>query len=181
MAQKVAVTLEDDFDGGAADETVRFGIDGADYEIDLSAKNARRFRKQLAPFVEHARKAARGLSRRAGRRSASRQHSAEIRAWAKAHGVAVNDRGRRLVRRRLRVRGGRPAATRRTWWAWRASYASRMRWLRVTMRQAIHSVSGVRPVRRHGLPRVFRTAELELIHAARYRFRYSSWTSCGVL
>jgi hypothetical protein len=33
---------------------VRFGIDAADYEIDLSAKNPRRFRKQLAPFIEHA-------------------------------------------------------------------------------------------------------------------------------
>jgi hypothetical protein len=32
-----------------------------------------------------------------------------------------------------------------------------------------------------GLPRVFRTAKLMLIHAASCRFRYSSWTSCGVL
>jgi hypothetical protein len=31
-----------------------------------------------------------------------------------------------------------------------------------------------------GTPRVFRTAELELFHAARCRFWYSSWTSCGV-
>ncbi|MGN6172881.1 MAG: Lsr2 dimerization domain-containing protein, partial [Streptosporangiaceae bacterium] len=39
MAQKVIVALEDDLDGGPADETVRFGIDGAAYEIDLSKKN----------------------------------------------------------------------------------------------------------------------------------------------
>jgi len=32
-----------------------------------------------------------------------------------------------------------------------------------------------------GPPRAFRTADLELFHAARCRFRYSSWTSCGVL
>jgi hypothetical protein len=32
-----------------------------------------------------------------------------------------------------------------------------------------------------GLPRAFRTADLELFHAARCRFRYSLWTSCGVL
>jgi Lsr2 len=94
MAQKVTVMLTDDFDGGAAEETVRFGIDGADYEIDLSAKNARRFRKQLAPFIEHARKASRGLSRRAARSSSSRQHSGDIRAWAKAHDIAVSGRGR---------------------------------------------------------------------------------------
>ncbi len=31
-----------------------------------------------------------------------------------------------------------------------------------------------------GLPRVFRTGELRLIHAANCPFRYSSWTSCGV-
>ncbi|HEX2320435.1 MAG TPA: Lsr2 family protein [Streptosporangiaceae bacterium] len=94
MAQKVTVTLEDDLDGGVADETVRFGIDGADYVIDLSTKNARRFRSQLAPFIEHARKAGRGLSRRAARSTASRQHSSDIRAWAKARGIAVSERGR---------------------------------------------------------------------------------------
>ena len=84
--------LEDDLDGGAAEETVRFGIDGASYEIDLSAKNARRFRKQLAPFIENARKA--GRSRRAARTTAGRQHSGDVRAWARAHGIAVSDRGR---------------------------------------------------------------------------------------
>ncbi len=54
MAQKVTVVLEDDLDGGQADETVRFGFDGADYEIDLSSANARVFRDQVAPFIEHA-------------------------------------------------------------------------------------------------------------------------------
>jgi Lsr2 len=94
MAQKVTVTLEDDLDGGRADETVRFGFEGADYEIDLSSKNARAFRKQLTPFIEHARKAGRGLARRAARTTASRQRSGHIRAWAKDHGIAVSDRGR---------------------------------------------------------------------------------------
>jgi hypothetical protein len=50
MAQKVTVTLEDDLDGGPAEETVRFGFGGAEYEIDLSSKNAAGFRKRLAPF-----------------------------------------------------------------------------------------------------------------------------------
>ena len=44
MAQKITVTLEDDLDGGPADQTVRFGLDGAEYEIDLSARNATAFR-----------------------------------------------------------------------------------------------------------------------------------------
>ena len=60
MAQKVTVELEDDLDGGPADETVRFGVDGSDYEIDLSKKNAAALRRKLAPFIEHARKAGRG-------------------------------------------------------------------------------------------------------------------------
>ena len=94
MATRIAVALEDDLDGGAADETLRFGIGGAEYEIDLSKKNARAFRKGLAPFVEHARKAGRGPRRRAARTSSSRERSGDIRAWAKAEGIPVSDRGR---------------------------------------------------------------------------------------
>jgi hypothetical protein len=94
MAQKVTVALEDDLDGGPADETLRFGFDGTDYEIDLSAKNARVFRKKLAPFVEHARKAGSGAARRSARTSAGRQPSGEVRAWATDHGIAVSARGR---------------------------------------------------------------------------------------
>jgi Lsr2 len=51
MAQKITVALEDDLDGGPAEETVRFGLDGSEYEIDLSIKNATTFCRQLAPFV----------------------------------------------------------------------------------------------------------------------------------
>ncbi len=94
MAQKVTVVLEDDLDGGLADETVRFGLDGAEYEIDLSKKNAAAFRRRLAPFVEHARKAGRGQRRRPGRTAPSRDRSGGIRAWAKDQGIAVSDRGR---------------------------------------------------------------------------------------
>ena len=94
MAQKVIVALEDDLDGGPADETVRFGFEGTAYEIDLSSRNANAFRKQLTPFIEHARKTFRGPARRATRTQAGRQRSGDIRAWAKDHGIAVNDRGR---------------------------------------------------------------------------------------
>ena len=93
MAQKVSVALEDDLDGSPAAETVRFGLGGAEYEIDLSKKNARAFRKGLSQFVEHARKAGRVQSRRAAGR-ASRQRSGDIRAWAKAQGIALSERGR---------------------------------------------------------------------------------------
>lgn len=94
MAQKITVALEDDLDGGPADETVRFGIGGAEYEIDLSMKNARALRRRLAPFMDHARKAGRGPRRRTGRSAASRERSGDIRAWAKTHGITDSDRGR---------------------------------------------------------------------------------------
>ncbi|HSS92084.1 MAG TPA: Lsr2 family protein [Streptosporangiaceae bacterium] len=94
MAQKITVALEDDIDGGPADETVRFGLGGADYEIDLSRKNAAAFRRQLAPFIDHARRAGRGPRRRPGRTASSRERSADIRAWAKDQGITVSDRGR---------------------------------------------------------------------------------------
>jgi len=94
MAQKRTVVLEDDLDGGPADETVRFTIDGAAYEIDLNKTHARALRRKLAPFISHARKAGRRPRRRSGRGAASREHSDSIRAWAKAHGIAVSDRGR---------------------------------------------------------------------------------------
>jgi Lsr2 len=94
MATKITVALEDDLDGGPASETVRFGLGGAQYEIDLNKKNARAFRKKLAPFVEHARKAGPGQRRGPARTASSRQRSVDIRAWAKAAGLPVSDRGR---------------------------------------------------------------------------------------
>ena len=94
MAQKITVALEDDIDGGPADETVRFGLGGTEYEIDLSTKNANAFRRQLAPFIEHARRAGRGPRRRPGRTASSRERSADIRAWAKDQGITVSDRER---------------------------------------------------------------------------------------
>jgi hypothetical protein len=96
MVTKVTVTLEDDLDGGPADETVRFTVGGTEYEIDLSGKNARAFRKKLAPFIDHARRAGagRGQRRRAMRTAPGRERSSAIRAWAKEHGIAVSSRGR---------------------------------------------------------------------------------------
>jgi hypothetical protein len=73
---------------------VRLAFDGTDYEIDLNAKNAAAFGKQLAPYLEHARKTGRAQPRRPGRTSAGRQRSGDVRAWAKEHGLAVSDRGR---------------------------------------------------------------------------------------
>lgn len=100
MAQKVEVRLVDDLDGGNANETVRFAIDGTDYEIDLSSKHARELREKVDPFIG----AARRLGRSGGRRGAARVPVARpgsnrgrnqaIRDWAKAQGLEVSDRGR---------------------------------------------------------------------------------------
>ena len=77
MAQTVIVKLTDDIDGGDAEETVVFGIDGKTFEIDLNKKNAAALRKAIAPYVDKARAAGRpsqtrgqgrtGQSRRGGR------------------------------------------------------------------------------------------------------------------
>jgi hypothetical protein len=97
MAQKVQVILLDDLDGGEADETINFGLDGASYEIDLSKKNAAKLRDLLAPYVATARKAgskrARGRARSASGRS-SVTDTAAVREWARAQGLKVSDRGR---------------------------------------------------------------------------------------
>ncbi|OMH25446.1 hypothetical protein BKD30_06000 [Tersicoccus phoenicis] len=99
MAQKVKIILVDDLDGGTADETVRFGLDGANYEMDLSTDNAGQLREALKPFVSKARRSgSRPSSNRAGRSSSSgsgrNQDTARIRAWARENGYTVSDRGR---------------------------------------------------------------------------------------
>ncbi|MFC9975308.1 Lsr2 family protein [Spirillospora sp. NPDC050679] len=97
MAQKVEVLLVDDIDGGEADETVTFSLDGITYEIDLSKQNAAKLRKEFEPFVSSARKARKSGARpaKAGTRTAgNRERSAEIREWAKRQGIKVNERGR---------------------------------------------------------------------------------------
>ena len=55
MAKTVIVKLTDDIDGGDADETVHFGLDGKSYEVDLSAANASRLRDALKPYIEKGR------------------------------------------------------------------------------------------------------------------------------
>ena len=103
VAREVIEKLIDDLDGGDADETVSFGLDGTGHEIDLSKKNAAAFRKALDRYVSAAR-------RQGGSRSAPRGRAAkatgngtkpkrdfdltQLREWAGANGVAVPSRGR---------------------------------------------------------------------------------------
>jgi Lsr2 len=101
VAQKIQVLLVDDLDGGAASETVSFGLDGSGYEIDLSADNAAKLRDALAPFLGHARRATRGPVRsgpvvKAARIGArvDREQTQAIREWARKNGHKVSERGR---------------------------------------------------------------------------------------
>jgi hypothetical protein len=110
MAQKIKISWVDDLDGGSAEETISFTLDGTRYEIDLSADNAQRLREALRPWVEAAspmnerRRRPPGLSR-----LVIEPHNAPIiREWAREHGLDVPTRGRlpdRLVYAYLREHG----------------------------------------------------------------------------
>jgi Lsr2 len=109
VAQIREVRLVDDLDGEAADETVEFGIDGKNYEIDLSKANAGRLRDALAGFVSAARRSGGGRRRSSagtgsgsggagaapkGRTTIDREQNQAIREWARKRGMKVSDRGR---------------------------------------------------------------------------------------
>ncbi len=97
MAQKTTTFLIDDLDGGQAAETLTFGLDGTQYEIDLNASHVGELRTVLARFTDAARRV-NGTTRRTRpgtRRTSADGHSnADVRRWARAHGLKVNDRGR---------------------------------------------------------------------------------------
>ena len=96
MAQRVHVVLVDDLDGGDAAETVSFGLDGVDYEIDLSEQHANELREALALYVGHGRRT--GGRKRGGQRAAGAgkdgPSASEIREWARENGWDVPARGR---------------------------------------------------------------------------------------
>ena len=98
VAQKVQVLLVDDLDGGEADETVTFELDGVTYEIDITTDNADKLRGLLTPYLEGGRRtggrAGRGRAPKAARGGPASQDTAKIRAGAKDSGYEVNDRGR---------------------------------------------------------------------------------------
>jgi nucleoid-associated protein Lsr2 len=109
MAKETITKLVDDLDGGVAHETVRFGLDGQLYEIDLSSKNAKKLRSELATFVEHGSRVnggtTYGSARRAPKRPVQRRterrtmtgaadQNRAIREWAQAKGYHVAPRGR---------------------------------------------------------------------------------------
>jgi hypothetical protein len=96
MAQKIQTLFIDDIDGGEADGTVRFGLNGTEYEIDLSAKHSEELRAVLGTYVAHARKVG-GTARRGtvrGGRKPGTTDTVAVRAWARENGYAIKERGR---------------------------------------------------------------------------------------
>jgi hypothetical protein len=98
VAQKVSVTYACDYDSKEIPQGQhrlrRFSIDGRDYEIDLCLKHSEKFDEAVSRYASHARKASARLVRTKRRTAAHRKHSAQVRAWAKANGFTVSERGR---------------------------------------------------------------------------------------
>jgi hypothetical protein len=88
-------------DGSEADRTVEFGLDGVNYTIDLSDKNAGKLRKALDPYLAAASRVGRsaGTGRISARGAAApsrtnRDQNQAIREWATKNGYEVSERGR---------------------------------------------------------------------------------------
>ena len=94
MATRTITSLVDDVDQSEAVETLTFGIEGVTYEIDLSDKNAKKLRDDLAPWVAKARRTGgrRSTVRKSG--TTDKQQISGVRAWLKEHGHDVSERGR---------------------------------------------------------------------------------------
>ncbi|MHA7145403.1 histone-like nucleoid-structuring protein Lsr2 [Arthrobacter sp. TmT3-37] len=102
MAQRVQVQLVDDLNGDVAQETIRFGIDGTDYEIDLTTENAEKLRSTLSEYVDNARKAKTGRRGQGTQKAptpsstsrSKREDTQQIRQWAQDNGYNPSSRGR---------------------------------------------------------------------------------------
>jgi hypothetical protein len=100
VAQRTILELVDDLDGGQADETVTFALDGVEFEIDLSADNAARLRDTVAEYVGHARRT--GGRKQRGAAPAKtvtstgngKPDTQAVREWARSQGETVAERGR---------------------------------------------------------------------------------------
>lgn len=95
MARKVLVQLIDDISGEDAQESVRFALDGVEYEIDLAEENAAGLRKALGPYIARGRRIRGSSSAQKPRATtSSREQTQRIREWAVANGYNPSARGR---------------------------------------------------------------------------------------
>ena len=100
MAQKITTLFIDDIDGGAAEGTVRFALDGTEYEIDLNAehrKSSARLSESTSPTpARWAAPLVAAVALQVGpvRGAGSTLNTTEIRNWARENGYDIKDRGR---------------------------------------------------------------------------------------
>ncbi|MFB9796452.1 Lsr2 family protein [Arthrobacter citreus] len=96
MAQRKQVLLIDDLTGDDAQETVKFALDGTQYEIDLTTEHAAELREKLNPYLSSGRRLRGGTSSRGTRRETAPRSddSRKIREWAIANGFKPSARGR---------------------------------------------------------------------------------------
>lgn len=99
MATGTYTRLVDDLDGGKAERTVAFSLDGRQFSIDLGKKNIAALEKSLQPYIAAARigESGKRKSRPAPKKnksSGSNRDLKAVREWAKANGFNVSDRGR---------------------------------------------------------------------------------------
>ena len=81
----------DDLDGSPGAETVRFGLDGTEYEIDLKGKHAKALRKAVGKFAAEGRPV---RQKTAGRTMQTRERAVRVRMWARNNGYTVGTKGR---------------------------------------------------------------------------------------
>jgi hypothetical protein len=94
MATKTIVSFYDDLTDEPADTTVSFGLDGRDYEIDLTEENADELREMLDTYIAAGRKVGGTRRRRRGSSPVADVDPKAVRAWATAKGYEVSNRGR---------------------------------------------------------------------------------------
>ena len=96
MGQRVQIQQFDDLTGQVRDdiESIKFGLDGKHYVIDLGPDTGEKFRALLAPYID---KAARDPEphkkpAKSGGKKADPK-LARVREWARAEGYEVSERG----------------------------------------------------------------------------------------
>lgn len=98
MAQNIQIVYVSDLSGkdieDDAQPTTTFGWNGSNYEIDLTAAEAEKFNKVIAPYLSAGRKITGGKTGKKAKTSTNGPAAAEVRSWAKGQGIEVTERGR---------------------------------------------------------------------------------------
>jgi len=94
LSRKTIVEFIDDLDGSHAHSTVRFGLEGQVYEIDLSEKNLTALQNFLQPYIDAARKVRDGVVEPDLKRVETDVDPRAVRQWARARGIEIPSRAR---------------------------------------------------------------------------------------